>query len=57
MANKVFRQTLTTGVVLASAGAIALTPVSMTPEVKAVIDTPRVVTTEVMPAGLIQDLL
>lgn len=56
MANKVFRQTLTTGVVLASAGAIALTPVAMTPEVKAVVDTPRVVTTEVMPAGLIQDL-
>ncbi|MGK2870609.1 MAG: hypothetical protein ACSLFA_28960, partial [Mycobacterium sp.] len=56
MANKVFRQTLTTGMVLASAGAIALTPVTMTPEVKAAIDTPRVVTTEVMPAGLIQDL-
>lgn len=56
MANKVFRQTLTTGVVLACAGAIALTSVTMTPEVKAVVDTPRVVTTEVMPAGLIQDL-
>lgn len=56
MANSVFRQTLTAGVVLASAGAIALTPVTMTPEVRAVVDTPRVVTTAVMPAGLIQDL-
>lgn len=56
MANKVFRQTLTTGVVLASAGAIALTPVTVTPEIRAVADTPRVVTTDVMPAGLFQDL-
>ncbi|MGW0161403.1 hypothetical protein ACWDUN_19050 [Mycobacterium sp. NPDC003323] len=56
MANKVFRQTLSTGVALASAGAIALTPVTVAPEVKAVIDTPRLVTAEVMPAGLIQDL-
>ena len=56
MANKVFRQTLTTGVVLASAGAIALTPVTVTPGIRAVVDTPRVVTTDVMPAGLVQDL-
>lgn len=56
MANKVFRQTLTTGVVLASAGAIALSPVTVTPEIRAVADTPRVVTTDVMPAGLFQDL-
>ncbi|MDZ7883101.1 MAG: hypothetical protein U5N53_09380 [Mycobacterium sp.] len=56
MANKVFRQTLTTGVVLASAGAIALTPVTVTPDIRAVADTPRVVTTDVMPAGLFQDL-
>ena len=56
MSNKVFRQTLTTGVVLASAGAIALTPVTVTPEIRAVVDTPRVVTTDVMPAGLFQDL-
>ncbi|KRD05792.1 hypothetical protein ASE48_16660 [Mycobacterium sp. Root265] len=56
MANKVFRQTLTAGVVLASAGAIALTPVTVTPEIRAVVDTPRVVTTDVMPAGLVQDL-
>lgn len=56
MANKVFRQTLTTGVVLASAGAIALTPVTVTPEIRTVADTPRVVTTDVMPAGLFQDL-
>lgn len=56
MANKVFRQTLSTGVVLASAGAIALTPVTVTPEIRAVVDTPRVVTTDVMPAGLVQDL-
>ncbi|WNG82528.1 hypothetical protein C6A86_002145 [Mycobacterium sp. ITM-2016-00316] len=56
MANKVFRQTLTTGVVLASAGAIALTPVTVTPEIRAIADTPRVVSTDVMPAGLFQDL-
>ena len=56
MANKVFRQTLTTGVVLAGAGAIALTPVTVTPQIRAVADTPRVVSTEVMPAGLFQDL-
>ncbi|KAA0114474.1 hypothetical protein [Mycolicibacterium sp. P9-22] len=56
MASNVFRQTLSTGVVLASAGAIALTPVTVTPEIRAVIDTPRVVTTDVLPAGLIQDL-
>lgn len=56
MANKVFRQTFTAGVVLAGAGAIALTPVTVTPEVRAVIDTPRVVNTQVMPAGLVQDL-
>lgn len=56
MANKVFRQTLTAGVVLASAGAIALTPVTVTPEIRAVVDTPRIVTTDVMPAGLVQDL-
>ncbi|CAN7190935.1 hypothetical protein [Mycolicibacterium frederiksbergense] len=56
MANKVFRQTLTTGVVLAGAGAIALTPVTVTPQIRAVADTPRVVSTDVMPAGLFQDL-
>lgn len=56
MANNVFRQTLSTGVVLASAGAIALTPVTVAPEIRAVIDTPRAVTTDVMPAGLFQDL-
>ena len=56
MANNVFRQTLTAGVVLASAGAIALTPVTVTPELRAVVDTPRVVTADVMPAGLLQDL-
>jgi hypothetical protein len=56
MAYSVFRQTFTAGVVLASAGAIALTPVTITPEVKAVVDIPRAVTTEVMPAGLVQDL-
>lgn len=56
MANKVFRQTLTAGVVLASAGAIALTPVTVTPELRAIVDTPRVVTTDVTPAGLFQDL-
>jgi len=56
MANKVFRQTLTTGVVLAGAGAIALTPVTVTPQIRAVADTPRVVSTDVMPAGLFRDL-
>ncbi|MDZ7885547.1 MAG: hypothetical protein U5N53_22815 [Mycobacterium sp.] len=56
MANKVFRQTLTTGVVLAGAGAIALSTVTVTPEIRAVADTPRVVTTDVLPAGLFQDL-
>lgn len=56
MANNVFRQTLTAGVVLASAGAIALAPVTVTPDAPAVIDTPRVVSTAVMPAGLVQDL-
>jgi hypothetical protein len=56
MAYKVFRQTLSTGVVLASAGAIALTPVTVTPEIRAVVDIPRVVSTDVMPAGLVQDL-
>lgn len=56
MANNVFRQTLTAGVVLASTGAIALAPVTVTPELRAVVDTPRVVTTDVMPAGLVQDL-
>jgi hypothetical protein len=56
MANKVFRQTLTTGVALASAGAIALTPVTVIPESRAVADSPRVVTAAVMPAGLLQDL-
>lgn len=56
MAYNVFRQTLTAGVVLASAGAIALTPVTVTPELREVIDTPRVVTTEVLAAGLFQDL-
>ncbi|MDZ7884083.1 MAG: hypothetical protein U5N53_14775 [Mycobacterium sp.] len=48
MANKVFRQTLTTGVVLAGAGAIALSTVTVTPEIRAVADTPRVVTTDVL---------
>lgn len=56
MANNVFRQTLTAGVVLASAGAIALAPVTVTPDARAVVDTPRVVSTAVMPAGLVQDL-
>jgi hypothetical protein len=56
MAHKAFRQTLTAGVVLASAGAIALSPVTVTPEVKVVAGTPRVVATAVMPAGLMQDL-
>ncbi|MGU3502567.1 hypothetical protein [Mycobacterium sp. C31M] len=56
MANKVFRQTLSTGVALAGAGAIALTPVTVAPQIQAVVEAPRVVTTEVMPAGLIQDL-
>lgn len=56
MANKVFRQTLTSGVAFAGAGVIALTPVTVTPEVKAVPDTLRVVSAEVMPAGLVQDL-
>ena len=56
MAHKVLRQTLSTGVALASAGAIALTPVTVAPQFQAVVEAPRVVTTEVMPAGLIQDL-
>ena len=56
MANKVFRQALTAGVVLASAGAIALTPVTVTPELRPVVDTPRVVSIDVMPAGFFQDL-
>ncbi|GAA2541390.1 hypothetical protein [Mycolicibacterium diernhoferi] len=56
MANKVFRQTINTGVALASAGAIALTPVMITPQAQPMIDTPRVVTAEVMPAGFVQDL-
>ncbi|WP_304114925.1 hypothetical protein [Mycolicibacterium bacteremicum] len=56
MANKVFRQTLSTGVALASAGAIALTPVTVAPEVTAVLEAPRVLSAEVLPTGLVQDL-
>ncbi len=56
MANKVFRQTINTGVSLASAGAIALTPLTIAPQAHSMIATPRVVTAEVMPAGFFQDL-
>ncbi|WP_395308642.1 hypothetical protein V4U86_25495 [Mycobacterium sp. AMU20-3851] len=56
MANKVFRQAFSTGVALAGAGAIALSPVTITPDIHAVVDTPRVVTMDVAPAGLFHDL-
>ncbi|MCV7432325.1 hypothetical protein [Mycolicibacterium bacteremicum] len=56
MANKVFRQTLSTGVALAGAGAIALTPITVSPEATAVLEAPRVLSAEVVPAGLVQDL-
>src|SRR5690606_35157737 len=56
MAHKVFRRTVSTGVALASAGALALTPVSVTPEASAVAEKPRAVSVDVMPAGLVQDL-
>ncbi len=56
MADKVFRQTLSTGAALAVTGAIALSPVTITDQRHAVVATPRVVTVDVTPTGLFQDL-